>query len=583
MFSKRIVVGILILIILVCVFPYFGNTVTSEKISDTFHSSNIQYLYGYELNKCNYFDDCINNFNTHDNNFVYDDSSLYYNQVSAKKMVNQFDDGWNIETIDIQGNTGKYTSIAVDADNEPYICYYDVTNMDLKYAHKIGSNWTVQIVDSEYDCGWAGSSHSLALDSNGNAHIAYIEWITGTNIVNLKYAKWTGLEWNISLVEGGDGEEAPRCYPSIALDSNDNPLIIYIFDKTPFGQYNWGVKYCKWNNSAWEFETVAEPCIENGFTVTSLVLDSEGNPHITYDRIISFNPLIINLEYAYRTSRGWNIEVVDGGSECWFSCIAVDSNNNPHISYIKYTVFTDDAPYELKYAKRSDNLWINSTLEIGDCKHTSIVIDSNDHPHISYMGMLSYGSALKHAWWDGTKWIFSVVDTGGNKWTGLYTSTAIDSQGKCHISYYDGTDWEIEGNLKCAWGENTIPYNTEPNPPIISGPDRGKIGEGYDYNISSIDQDEDDLYYLIDWGDSTFEYSTRFPSAQELTKKHWWDKKGTYIIKAKAIDLHNAESEWGILEAKMPRTILFKSHLLNFLEGFPYAFSILKNLLKLQT
>jgi hypothetical protein len=576
LFRRRIVVGVIILFVLVGVFPYIlGNAVTSEKMSDSFHNGNISNVCGYELDPYNYFDDYINKFNFGDSIFVNDEP------INVEKKINQFDDGWNIETIDTQGNVGKYTSIAVDGDNEPHICYYDETNMDLKYAYKIGSNWFVEIVESEDHCGWASSKHSLALDSNGNPHVVYIKWITGNPLLEIRYAKWTGTEWNISTIIETNNEETPALYPSLALDSYDNPHIVYIYQKYPFDQNHGGVKYVKWNNTGWEFENVCESCPYYDTTDTTIITDSEGKIHISYVRIIQFTPMKMNLEYAYRTSRGWNIEIVDGGDECWFSCIAVDSNNVPHISYNKQTIFTDDAPYELKYAKRLDNVWINSTLEIGNCMHTSIVIDSDDYPHISYFGMLSYGSALKHVWWDGTKWIFSVVDTGSYKWTGLYTSTAIDSQGRCHISYYDGTNGETQGDLKYAWGENITPYNTVPDSPFISGSMRGKVGEIYEYNISSIDQDGDDVYYLIVWGDGSFEYSKRYPSSQEVTKEHRWNTKGMYTIKAKAVDLHNAESNWSTLEVTIPLSYE-PPHFRFFewlLERFPNTFPILRYLL----
>ncbi|MCD6119511.1 hypothetical protein J7K50_06685 [bacterium] len=42
---------------------------------------------------------------------------------------------WHIETVDSDGNVGKYTSIALDSGGYPHISYWDETNNALKYAY----------------------------------------------------------------------------------------------------------------------------------------------------------------------------------------------------------------------------------------------------------------------------------------------------------------------------------------------------------------------------------------------------------------------------------------------------------------
>lgn len=453
--------------------------------------------------------------------------------------------GWNIETVDSEGVVGLYTSIALDQYDAPHIIYQDATeaHLGVKYAHKVESNWSVEVVDSQGESGWANTPKSIAIDSDGYPHIVYHTFAEGNRFI--KYAKLTDEGWNITIIAKKENDgELPVLYPTIALDSADTPHIAYIYDRPPYNQRYGGVKYMTWNGSSWISEIVDSGYGQYSVTCPMIVVDSADIPHICYTQVWEF------VKYAKRSEGGWSIETVDAG-ETWWSDIAIDSNDIPHISYGKFTHWYN-IPYDLKYAWRSSKGWNNITLEKGDNAGTSIALDSNDYPHISYNSRYSNGRALKHTWWNGLEWIFSVVDFGDYSHTGSYSSTAIDSQDKPHISYYDGTTDEDEADLKYALGDNTVPDNNPPNPPTISGETYGEVGVEYEYTFNAVDPDGDDIYYLIDWGDNSTSYSAIFPSGEELTRRHRWSEQGMYTIKAMAIDFLNAESDWATLEVTMP-------------------------------
>lgn len=98
-----------------------------------------------------------------------------------------------------------------------------------------------------------------------------------------------------------------------------------------------------------------------------------------------------------------------------------------------------------------------------------------------------------------------------------------------------------------------IPNNAAPNPPTISGPNKGKANEEYDFILSATDPQEDDVTFYIEWGDSTYEMTDSVSSGDEVTIGHTWDTEGTYEIKAKSIDQYGAESDWTTLEVSMPK------------------------------
>src|ERR1035437_8137053 len=83
---------------------------------------------------------------------------------------------------------------------------------------------------------------------------------------------------------------------------------------------------------------------------------------------------------------------------------------------------------------------VDSSGDVG--AYTSIKLDSNNRPYISYYDAAN--KTLKLAKWNWTAWILKVVDSSGD--VGRYSSLAIDKNNIAHIAYYDATN----KHLKCA-------------------------------------------------------------------------------------------------------------------------------------
>jgi PKD repeat protein len=144
------------------------------------------------------------------------------------------------------------------------------------------------------------------------------------------------------------------------------------------------------------------------------------------------------------------------------------------------------------------------------------------------------------------------------------------------LSVTDGDDITIRDS---TWAL-IIGDNNPPSAPIIKGPTTGKPGIEYDYTFNSTDDDGDELYYLIDWGDGIEDAIGVFPSGTEAPASHTWGKKGTYIITARAGDPWGALSGPGSLTVTMPRDrALTNSLFLQLLQQFPYVSIILRYLL----
>jgi hypothetical protein len=92
--------------------------------------------------------------------------------------------------------------------------------------------------------------------------------------------------------------------------------------------------------------------------------------------------LPLNVSQAGTT---WIIETVDSTGNTGLYCsLALDSNDNPHISY--YDLTTED----LKYIRSINGVWstpvtVDSIGVSTILEGNSLALDSNDNPHISYL------------------------------------------------------------------------------------------------------------------------------------------------------------------------------------------------------
>ena len=87
--------------------------------------------------------------------------------------------------------------------------------------------------------------------------------------------------------------------------------------------------------------------------------------------------------------------------------------------------------------------------------------------------------------------------------------------------------------------------NTPPaTPETPNGPTTGEIGLEYTFTTSTTDAQNNDVYYMVSWGDTVTDWLGPYSSGATVELKHTWNFIGDYSIMVKAKDTEGLESVW---------------------------------------
>ena len=246
--------------------------------------------------------------------------------------------------------------------------------------------------------------------------------------------------WSIGVV---DSPQNVGKGSSMALDSQGRPHISYYDNSTsvPLLNHAW------WTGTAWNIEVVDTIDLTdstlNFYPHSSIALDGDDHPHIAYISETHIFPAKVVVKYAHWTGTTWLLENIDSmrtDDWTWYSAmtlsLCLDSSGNPHICYAYGE--TDSFPDvdAMRYARWTGGLygWEIQTVETGFHHGISLALDADDGPHISHIN----DNNLKYTKKTGGFWSTTTVDTitpSGFMIGGDITSIALDTLGNPCISY----------------------------------------------------------------------------------------------------------------------------------------------------
>lgn len=213
-----------------------------------------------------------------------------------------------------------YVSTAFDAHQNPSISFYEYRgpkDSDLKIRLRNvlwnGEYWEVRTVDPLEG---SGKFNSMAADANGNLHLAYAN--VSSNTAGLRYAFWDGKSWKAEVIEDGSRNNGHSVgyAVNIAVDPTGNPHIAYMDETTPT------LKYAVRKKGVWSIEAVDRLEAVGYPDRNGIAFGPDGEPYISY---YDAGKGLLNV--VHKTNGHWLKEVIDGSGAGFTSSIQIGGGN----------------------------------------------------------------------------------------------------------------------------------------------------------------------------------------------------------------------------------------------------------------
>jgi hypothetical protein len=357
---------------------------------------------------------------------------------------------WTVENVDA---SAQFTSLAVDSEGNVHVAYaFGSAGYDLKYAFRASdtAKWFNMLLEKEY----SSYATNISVDPSENPHIC----LTPREV---KYASWDGKTWRIQQIDPAGGTAEFNC--SLAFSKDGAAHLTWYQTRNAGNQGFLHIKYANLSGGVWTARTIDfdRECGK----WNSVVVDSEGHPHVAYS---VFPPG--ELKYGVFDGKDWHITAVDSpgtGTTRYPTGMGVSlapkDQGEYFMSFYESPGYDGDTrnPGSLKVAHLVNAKWHIETVDQvfkGQSwteYATMLELDKHGNPHISYED----GGALKHAYWDGERWRVQLLVAAGGGDKTLYSSMKIAPDDTVYISYRDPFD----GSLCVAVGHPTsveIPKST---------------------------------------------------------------------------------------------------------------------------
>lgn len=291
------------------------------------------------------------------------------------------------------GSASAYSSVscALDSSGNIHISYRHNLN-GIRYVVFSTSTDTfsgdTQIVTSTTN----QNTTAITIDSNDVPHVVYVENLTsmGSTLETVTYINKVGGSWNTKVAIEGIAQSKSCRFPSITIDSNDVPVVVYYnHTDTDIGTAIGNL------NNATAFTLFDIESSSQTSTYPFVAVDSSGNHHVAY--INSTNDLLVRKHNVGDAWTTWQAaETVDSSNNLLTPSIAINGLN-------RYVFCEDSDDNDVVYYTDSSGSWSSqNSLDVGTYQDTLV--------KWSFLNNNQGSTQLDYVFSDGTNVFWNKVD-----------------------------------------------------------------------------------------------------------------------------------------------------------------------------
>jgi hypothetical protein len=348
--------------------------------------------------------------------------------------------GWVNVGGSLSSGIANSNRIEIASDGLPVITFNDVNGVKVKKFN--GTSW---LTLGSFEL---GGSTSIALDSNDQPFLVY-------RSLKCKVLKYNGSNWTKLNTDGfslADNESI-----DITTDSSGTPYVAFS------NSYNASkCSVMSYSGSTWS--NVGNFGIGGG-TGYRIAIDYLGTPYIAYTESATYGYKASVMKF---TGTNWVYVGVRGFSSEYAMDIniAIDNSGTP------YVVYQESSNGDKISVMKFDGVnWVivgAQSFSSGQTFFTDIAIDNNGTPYVVYEDAANLGKATVNKY-DGVAWV-NVGSQGFSVGQASYTGIEIDPNGvpyvvfqdyangqKCTVMKFDGNGWVNIGNPGFTAGQADIP------------------------------------------------------------------------------------------------------------------------------
>jgi hypothetical protein len=274
---------------------------------------------------------------------------------------------------------------------------------------------------------------------------------------------------------------------------------------------------------------------------------SEGTHNFVIDTYLTPNNYTCDKIYSYyagNTTQKVTNALNDGRSLCIYSGHGGTDSwaDGPPYSQANVNALTNDGMYPFVCS----HACLTNQFTVSECFGETWL----RAPH---KGGLAFWGATTYSYWDEDDilersmfkawWMDNLEAIGLMTNQGLLYLYQYYSGGGMTKYYFEEYNVLGDSSVKILRGQTND--NTAPETPETpNGPTTGEIGIEYTFTTSTTDAQNNDIYYMVSWGDTVTDWLGPYSSGATVELKHTWNFVGDYSIKVKAKDTEGLQSDW---------------------------------------